>query len=55
MNKYLMKSSMYRKFKFEQGEDEYSCGVAAKKGTELVFVTAQYKPGSPRAGTTQVH
>ncbi len=39
-----MKSGMCRKFKFEQGEDKYSRGVAAKKATELVFVTAQYKP-----------
>jgi hypothetical protein len=43
MNGYLMERDMYRKFKSEQDEDEYSRCVAPRKGTYLVFVTAQYR------------
>ena len=51
-----MKSNMYGKFKFKfkQGKVDYARCVAPKQRTKLVFVTAQYKPGSPRAGTTQL-
>jgi hypothetical protein len=35
---------MYRNFELEQGDDKYSHCVAPQKGTELVFVKAQYKP-----------
>ena len=44
MNGYLFESHLYPKFEFEQDEDEHSRCAAPINGTELVFVTAQYRP-----------